>query len=182
MSRSSPSTSIGTAHGPAKSRRKSLPERAIAEFVRGHLQDHPGDRVAIVGNSWGGHTVLEVVQQLGDNDAPLAVDLAVFLDASSTGRGPAKPKALPANVNRAVSYFTRNMFVWAHGMSGCGWKMLTWGDSKNNFIRDGQPPYNWRLDAQTHVAAEWDEAIHKDIASRLVKLLPQTVVDGRTNR
>ena len=52
-----------------------------------------GDRVAIVGNSWGGHTALEVLQQLGTGEAPLAVHLVVFLDASSTGRGPARPKA-----------------------------------------------------------------------------------------
>src|SRR5262245_29677921 len=77
--------------------------RGIAGFVRRHVQEFPGDRIAIVGNSWGGHTALEVLQQLAEGDAPVAVNLAVFLDGSSAGRGPARPKALPVNVNRAVN-------------------------------------------------------------------------------
>src|SRR5262245_10098392 len=48
-------TRAGRLEEPAPPRSK-----AIADFVRAHLQDHPRDRVAIIGNSWGGHTALDV--------------------------------------------------------------------------------------------------------------------------
>lgn len=168
----------GTRVGEIKAK-KPPGSAEIADFIRGHLQKFPGDRVALVGNSWGGHTALEVAERLSQPDCPLALNLVVFLDASSTGRGPAKPKSLPVNVNRAVSYFTRNMFVWGKWDAGTRLKNIDLGDPKNSFIIDGQPPYDARLDAKAHIAAEWDEAIHKDIASRLLTLVP--VDDGASD-
>ena len=147
--------------------------RGIADFVRGHLQEHPADRVALVGNSWGGHTVLEVVRHLREGDAPLAVNLVVFLDASSTGRGPAKPKSLPVNVNRAVSFYTRNAFVWGKWDLDRRLENVDLGDPANRFIVNGEPPYNAPFDIRGHVAAEWDEEIHSDIKRRLLTLLPE---------
>jgi pimeloyl-ACP methyl ester carboxylesterase len=147
--------------------------RGISEFVRQHLQSFPGDRVVIVGNSWGGHTALEVVQQLRDGEAPLAVNLVVFLDASSAGRGPARPKALPANVNRAVSYYTRSIVVWGKWDAGRRLENIDLADPANRFIVNGEPPYNAPFDIRGHVAAEWDEEIHSDIQRRLLALLPQ---------
>ncbi len=147
--------------------------RGIAGHIRQHLQSFPGDRVAIVGNSWGGHTALEVVQQLRDSEAPLAVHLVVFLDASSTGRGPAKPKALPINVNRAVSYYTRSIVVWGKWDVGQRLENIDLADPANRFIANGEPPYHAPFDVRGHVAAEWDEEIHSDIKRRLLQLLPQ---------
>src|SRR5579872_4964312 len=161
----------GTRAGEIKTK-KPPGSAQIADFIRGHLQKFPADRVALVGNSWGGHTALEVAERLSQPDCPLALNLVVFLDASSTGRGPAKPKSLPVNVNRAVSYFTRNMFVWGNWDAGTRLENIDLGDPKNGFIFDGHPPYNARLDAKAHIAAEWDEAIHKVINSRLLKFLP----------
>jgi pimeloyl-ACP methyl ester carboxylesterase len=160
--------------------------RGIAEFIRRHLQEFPGDRVALVGNSWGGHTALEVLQQLHEGEAPLALHLVAFLDASSTGRGPVKPKALPLNVNRAVSYYTRSILVWGKWDAGARLENIDLADPANRFIVNGEPPYNAPFDVRGHVAAEWDEEIHSDIKRRLVKLLPQSddeteqkIEDGR---
>ena len=145
--------------------------RGIVKFIRAHLENFPGDRVAIVGNSWGGHTALEVLQQLSNGDEPLAVHLVVFLDASSTGRGPARPKALPVCANQAVSYFTRNAFVWGKWNVGARLKNIDLGDPAEGFMIHGTPAYNAAFNLQAHVAAEWDENIHKDIQARLLGLL-----------
>ena len=151
----------------------------IADSVRQHVQKFPGDRVAIVGNSWGGHTALEVVQQLREGEAPLAVNLVVFLDASSAGRGTARPKALPANVNRAVSYYTRSVVVWGKWNAGRRLENIDLADPANRFMVDGQPPYNAPFDIHGHVAAEWDEEIHADIKRRLLALLPPQRADAK---
>jgi pimeloyl-ACP methyl ester carboxylesterase len=137
------------------------------------VQKFPADRVAIVGNSWGGHTALEVVQLLGSSETPLAVNLVVFLDASSTGRGPARPKALPVNVNRAISYFTRNVFVWGRWDAGRRLENIDLADPVWRSPNAGDPDYSAPFDVRAHTAAEWDEAIHADIRRRLLELLPR---------
>ncbi len=153
--------------------------RGIADFVRQHVQKFSGDRVAIVGNSWGGHTALEVVQQLREGETPVAINLVVFLDASSAGRGTARPKALPVNVNRAVSYYTRSVVVWGKWNSGKRLENIDLADPANRFMVDGQPPYNAPFDIRGHVAAEWDEEIHSDIKRRLLELLPPRQDDAK---
>lgn len=149
--------------------KKPAGARGIAALIRRHLQTFPGDRVAIVGNSWGGHTALEAATLLKDDDAPLAVDLAVFLDASSAARG--QPKALPVNVRRAVSYFTHNRFVWGKWAADRRVENVDLGDPARGFMTGGRPAYGAAFDFQAHVAAEWDENIHTQIARRLRELL-----------
>jgi hypothetical protein len=144
--------------------------RAIAEFVHRHVQSHPRGRVAFVGNSWGGHTALEVSQLLYRHEAPVAVDLAVFLDPSSAGRGPSRPERLPENLNRVVHYYTRNVFIWGHLPDRPRLTNIDLGDPANGFIFEHQPPYDARLDFRAHVAAEWDDNIHADITRRLLEL------------
>jgi pimeloyl-ACP methyl ester carboxylesterase len=148
--------------------------RGIADFIDGHLQKFPGDRVAIVGNSWGGHTALEVVRLLSSGERPLALNLVVFLDASSTGRGPAKPKALPVNVNRAVSYFTHNAFVWGKWDAGSRLENIDLGDAARRSSHGRDFDYSAAFDVRAHAAAEWDEEIHADIRRRLLDLLPRS--------
>ncbi len=145
--------------------------RGIADFIDAHVQNFPGDRVAIVGNSWGGHTALEVVQHLRTSERPLAVNLVVFLDASSTGRVPARPKTLPVNVNRAVSYFTRNVFVWGRWDAGRRLENIDLADPAWRSRDSGNPDYGAPFDVRAHTAAEWDEAIHADIRRRLLEVL-----------
>ncbi len=154
--------------------------KAICHFIREHLQNFPSDKVAIVGNSWGGHTALEVVQLLGQPDAPLAVRLVVFLDASSTARGPAKPKHLPVNVHGAVNYFTHSFFVWGKWDAGTRIENIDLGDPKNHYMQHGEPAYHARFDVRAHVAAEWDQAIHDEIKLRLPGLLPAAQEVGKT--
>jgi pimeloyl-ACP methyl ester carboxylesterase len=148
--------------------------RGIADFIDAHVQKFPGDRVAIVGNSWGGHTALDVVQLLRSSETPLAVNLVVFLDASSTGRGPAKPRALPVNVNQAVSYFTRNVFVWGRWDAGRRLENIDLADPAWHSRKGGAPDYSAPFDVRAHTAAEWDEEIHADIRRRLLELLPSS--------
>ena len=161
----------GTRAGRIKAK-DATGSRGIAGHIREHLQSFPSDRIAIVGNSWGGHTALEVAQQLLDSDAPLAVHLVVFLDASSAGRGPARPRALPVNVNQAVSYYTRSIVVWGKWDAGARLENSDRADPANHFMVNGQPPYNAPFHARGHIAAEWDEEIHRDIKRRLLRLLP----------
>ena len=146
--------------------------RGIADFIDAHVQKFPGDRVAVIGNSWGGHTALEVVQLLRSGERPLAVNLVVFLDASSTGRGPAKPKTLPVNVNRAVSYFTRNVFVWGNWEAGPRLENIDLASPAWRSRLGQSPDQSAGFDVRAHIAAEWDERIHADICSRLLALLP----------
>jgi pimeloyl-ACP methyl ester carboxylesterase len=156
--------------------KKPPQSRGIAAFVRRHLDDCPADRVTIVGNSWGAHTALEVVQLLGAGDAPQAVHLAIFLDPSSTGRVPIVSKALPVNVNRAVNYFTRNVFVWGKWDAGARLKNIDLGDPANGYMANGEPAYHAKFSMPAHIAAEWDEAIHEDIARHLAEQL--LLLDG----
>lgn len=149
--------------------------RGIAEFVGTHLQENPFDRVALVGNSWGGHTALEVLEHLSQPEAPLAIHLAIFLDPSSTGRGPPRPKSLPVNANHAVSYCTRNAFVWGAWDAGSRLENIDLGDPALGFMRDGQPPYNAKFNPQAHIAAEWDPRIHEAMLGHVLELVPVSV-------
>jgi pimeloyl-ACP methyl ester carboxylesterase len=162
----------GTRAGQIKDK-KPPRARGIADFVDEHLQRWPRDRVALVGNSWGGHTALEVLDDLRNRESPLAVHLAVFLDPSSTGRGPAQPKSLPINVNQAVNYCTRNAFVWGRWNAGHRLDHIDLGDPELGFMRDGQPPYAAKFNPQAHIAAEWDPQIHAAIRDRVMGLLPE---------
>jgi pimeloyl-ACP methyl ester carboxylesterase len=160
----------GTRAGKIKD--KNPPQaRGIAAFIRQHLHDFPADRVAIIGNSWGAHTALEALQHLGGNETPQAVHLAVFLDPSSTGRVPIAAKSLPINVNRAVNYYTRNMFVWGKWDAGPRLKNIDLGDPDSGYTVNGEPAYHAKFNMQAHIAAEWDEQIHEDIARHLAEQL-----------
>ena len=162
----------GTRAGQIKDK-KPPRARGIADFVDEHLQQRPGDRVALVGNSWGGHTALEVLDDLRNRESPLAIHLTVFLDPSSTGRGPPQPKSLPMNANRAINFCTRNAFVWGRWNAGHRLEHIDLGDPELGFMRDGQPPYAAKFNPQAHIAAEWDPRIHAEIRDRVLELLPE---------
>jgi pimeloyl-ACP methyl ester carboxylesterase len=160
-------TRAGTLNSPQPPRSPT-----IAEFIREHLQRHAQDRVALVGNSWGGHTALEVAQDLFRHETPNAVALVVFLDASSAGRAQAPPKELPMNLNRVVHFHTRNVFVWRTLPRDRRLETIDLGNPTTGYMREGRPAYNAPFDFQAHVAAEWDERIHADIRRRLLDLVP----------
>lgn len=145
---------------------------AIVECLREHCREFPCDRIAIVGNSWGGHTAYEVARNLIDSETPLALDLVVFLDPSSTGRALRPPRKLPININRSVNYYTRNRFVWGKLPLEGEHVNIDLGDPDEGYLADGGPRYQAAFDFPAHVAAEWDERIHADICQRLLKLVP----------
>jgi hypothetical protein len=43
----------------------------IAQFIRVRHAEHPEERLAIVANSWGGHTAIEVCQALSAPEIPI---------------------------------------------------------------------------------------------------------------
>lgn len=152
-------------------------EQGICDFIREHVRTHPGGRVAIVGNSWGGHTALAVCRQLLDSPCPLAIDFVVFLDASSAGgrlQVQAAPKGLPINVDRTTNYFTRNLFVWKQWSQDRRIEHIDLGDAKRGFMENGIPAYAAQFDFAAHVAAEWDEKVHTDIKRRLLALVDES--------
>lgn len=145
--------------------------RVIVDSIRQHVRHHPQDRVVLVGNSWGGHTTYEVCQQLVDSPAPIAIDYAVFLDPSSTGRAEsARPKQIPINVNRATNFHTRNLFGWGKLPKDERIENIDLGDARHGFQTPNGPAYNSTFDFNAHVAAEWDERIHAAIRTRIADL------------
>ncbi|MCY2968021.1 MAG: hypothetical protein NT069_31065 [Planctomycetota bacterium] len=143
----------------------------IVERMREHCRLHPRDRVAIVGNSWGGHTAHEVARDLAKSETPLAIDLMVFLDPSSAGRTLVPPKGRPITVNASANYFTRNRFVWGPLKIQESHENIDLGDPGSGYLREEGPKYDAPFDFPAHVAAEWDERIHADIRRRLLKLI-----------
>jgi len=144
--------------------------RGIALFIREHLQQHPSDALAIVGNSWGGQTALEVARLLSQ-ETPLAIQGMIFLDGGSLLRA-RKPTGVPLNVNCTVNYFTRNGFVWGRLPEHSSLLNIDLGDKVNGYLRDGGTAYDAPFDIRAHVAAEWDGRIHGDIIRRLLDFLP----------
>lgn len=156
----------GTRAGDIKSTRPPS-SQGIADFIHEHVQHRPQDRVALVGNSWGGHTALEVMQQLTRRETPVALQLTVFLDASSAGREAGQPKVFPENTNRLVHFHTHNLFVWTKLPRDRRLETIDLGDPDAGYMRDGRPAYNAPFDFEAHIAAEWDERIHAEIERRL---------------
>jgi pimeloyl-ACP methyl ester carboxylesterase len=151
----------------------------IARFIRGHVQAFPRDRVAIVGNSWGGQSAVEVLRALREDESPLAVQLVVLLDAASAGRGAGPPKALPENIARIIQYRTRNVFVWGELPPDRRLTTIDLGNPEAGFMRDGRPAYHAPFDFRAHVAAEWDEKIHDDIKQRLAAESAGLIIAGK---
>ncbi len=159
----------GTAAGQIKDEAAPL-SKGIAERLRKHHQEHPSDRLAIVGNSWGGHTAWEVSQLLADEPA-LQLDLVVFLDPSSVGRfDKAQPEKLPSNLRKAVTFATRNALGWKKWVKEPRAEFVDLGDPANGFLKKPGPAYDSLFDVKAHIAAEWDESIHKEIRARLMKI------------
>ncbi|HBH52237.1 MAG TPA: hypothetical protein DDY91_10125 [Planctomycetaceae bacterium] len=144
--------------------------RAIVDCLREHGRESPRDRLAVVGNSWGGHTAYEVARTLAASDRPLALDLVVFLDPSSTGRALVPPRNRPITINRSVNYYTRNRFVWGPLKIAENHDNIDLGDPSTGYLRPDGAKYQSPFDFPAHVAAEWDERIHSDIRRRLMEL------------
>lgn len=144
--------------------------RAILDCLREHSREAPRDRLAIVGNSWGGHTAYEVARTLATSERPLALDLVVFLDPSSTGRALVNPRSRPITINRSVNYYTRNRFVWGPLPIPEQHENIDLGDPAAGYLRPDGAKYQAPFDFPAHVAAEWDEQIHADIRRRLLEL------------
>lgn len=150
---------------------------AIADALRQHVNQHPGDRIIVVGNSWGGHTTWELCQSLLNSSAPLAIDYVVFLDPSSVGRAnSARPKELPVNIKRATNLYTRNVFGWRQWPKEPRMENIDLGNPEAGYLKKGGPAYDAAFDFNAHVAAEWDEAIHATIKNKIMDL---AVSDGR---
>lgn len=131
------------------SQKKAPHAESIAAHVRNWRAKNPSGPVAFVGNSWGGHTALDVCQKLLDAPA-IEIEIVVFLDPSSAGR-PERIKELPINVRQAVNYFTGNAFGWNAWRGVERIENVDLGDPKNGFIVNGQPNYAAAFDLHAHV-------------------------------
>lgn len=146
---------------------------AIANHLRQHTSVNLDARIAIVGNSWGGHTAWEVCQLVAETQPELQFPLVIFLDPSSAGRPDSKrPATLPKNVASAVQYASRSAVVWAPWQKEPRVIAVDLADPAKGFLRAGGPPYGAILDPSAHIGAEWDDRIHRDIRVRLTGVRP----------
>jgi hypothetical protein len=139
----------------------------IVELIRTRRTDDPRLGIVLIGNSWGGHTAWDVCTAL--NAAPsVPVDLVLWLDPSSLGRVKnGRPGSLPANVSRAVNYFTRHVIGWQAWPDEPRVENVDLGDPRHAFLVPGGPRYDSLFNVRAHIAAEWDERIHEDMRRRI---------------
>ena len=169
----------GSAAGKIKEQQAPL-SKGIAQKLRNQQAEHPQHKLAIVRNSWGGHTAWEVCQLLSEEPA-VSCDLVVFLDASSVGRfDKSQPDKLPSNVRQAVTIATRNALGWKKWANEPRADFIDLGDPDHGFLKKPGPAYDSLFDVQAHISAEWDAAIHREIQKRLLKVVadnePHSVV------
>ncbi len=159
----------GTRAGKFKEKPPSA--AGIAQFIKARRISHPAERLAIIANSWGGHTAWEVCEELCEPEIP--IEMAVFLDPSSTGRSKTpRPAQLPRCIKAARNYYTRNVFGWREWPDELRLVNVDLGDAKLGFLVPGGPRYDATFDARAHIAAEWDPRIHREITNAVVELLP----------
>lgn len=112
--------------------------------------------------------------------AVIPVELLVFLDPSSFGRGKEPmPTTLPANVERAVNYHTQNSFGWRGWIDDRRLTDIDLGDAENGYLVAGGPRYDSALNWTAHVSAEWDERIHAAIRAQIAATLESVANPGR---
>ena len=142
----------------------------ISQFIQERHATRPTEQLAIVANSWGGHTAWEVCEALTVADVPITV--AVFLDPSSFGRAKtSQPMQLPRCIKSARNYYTRNVFGWREWPNEERLVNVDLGDAKHGFLVQGGPKYAAAFDTQAHIAAEWDPRIHREITQQVLTVL-----------
>ncbi|GAB5406358.1 MAG: hypothetical protein Aurels2KO_45890 [Aureliella sp.] len=141
----------------------------IVSFIRAENAKSSLKNLVIIGHSWGGHTMMEVAQQLCE-DPQIEIQLAIAVDPSSLSRGK-RAKELPRTVNKLVNYHTRNAFVWGEWKSDERIQNIDLGDPANGFKAINGSSYAAKFDIHAHNAAEWDKLIHKDIVKRIESLV-----------
>ena len=141
----------------------------IARFIQERHTTHPTDQLAIIANSWGGHTAWEVCEALTESEIP--IEMAVFLDPSSLGRAKtARPAQLPRCIKLARNYYTRNMFGWRELPKEERLLNIDLGNPQHGFLVPGGPKYDAAFDTRAHIAAEWDSRIHREIAQQILEV------------
>lgn len=144
---------------------------SIVDTIHEHIRQFPRSRIVLVGNSWGGHTAWQVADEIARSDHPLAIKQVIFLDASSAGRAVDRhPKQLPININRALHYYTHNVYCWGQWTEN-RLQAIDLGDPQLGYCKEGTPNYGSAFDFQAHVAAEWDPRIHAEIKTAVMQLL-----------
>ena len=141
----------------------------IASRMREQFQREPNTQFLLLGHSWGGHTLLEVANQL-QQESKLKIVHAIVIDPSSLMRGKRIEK-LPNNIPSMLNYHTANAFCWGAWKNETRVKNVDLGDPVNGFSINGQPNYGSAFDTHAHTAAEWDENIHKDVVRRVLEIV-----------
>jgi pimeloyl-ACP methyl ester carboxylesterase len=141
--------------------------KAIAASIRDAFAKNKIEHLVLVGHSWGGHTMLEVAQELNSQPV-IKIELAIGVDPSSLGRGESTGQ-LPPNIDKLVYFRTGNAFCWS------GWKdeprveCIDLGNPANGFMHGGKADYAAVFDVSAHMAVEWDERVHAELVSRIKK-------------
>ena len=159
----------GTSAGQFAAQRGAGPT-TIVESIRSAFAQSKSKQLILVGHSWGGHTMLEVAEQLSGEPA-IEIGLAIGLDASSFSRG-ARMELLPENVKKFVNFYSGNSFCWGEWKDEQRVENIYLGDPANGFVVDGVPNYASKLDWGAHNAAEWDSNIQAAIIKRIVEFIP----------
>ena len=81
-----------------------------------------------------------------------------------------QPEKLPDNIRKAVTFATRNALTWKKWADEPRAEFIDLGDPTNGFLRKPGPAYDSLFDVKAHIHAEWDDAIHRDIRARLLKI------------
>lgn len=140
----------------------------ISQFIQERHATRPTEQLAIVANSWGGHTAWEVCEALTAAEVPITV--VVFLDPSSLGRAKSsRPAQLPRCIRTARNYYTRNVFGWREVPHEERLVNVDLGDAKHGFLVQHGPKYDAAFDTQAHIAAEWDPRIHREITQQVLR-------------
>ena len=159
--------------GPGQIEQRPAPaETSIVAAMRWHLTMRPNDRLAIVGNSWGGHTAVRVLEELMKSPEPLATQTLILLDAGSVGRNTPPPQLLPTNVCRIRQYATRNLFVWGELPRDRRLIRIDMGNPANGFPPVDKVDYARLFDLHSHIAVEWDPRVHQAVTDLLLQDLP----------
>lgn len=145
-------------------KQKAPGSAAIEKFIRETIAESKPERLILVSNSWGGHTMLEVAELLRA-DPMIKISQAFAVDGSSLSRG-GRMQTLPTNISKLTSYYTGNTFCWGEWKDEPRVKNIFLGEPKNGFVVAGQPDYAATFDTSAHNAAEWDANIHADIVKR----------------
>lgn len=144
---------------------------SIARFIREDQRKNGQASLALVGNSWGAYTALELVSLLAAGPESLRIEQLHLLDPATLLRSLRGLPAVPDNVGSVSNYFSRHWLSSGALPADQRVVNIDLGDPSHGFLRDDWARYDRRDDWTAHVLVEWDPLIHEDVKRRLAALV-----------